>query len=194
MGHSKNNEANVLQNGPKIIYLWYIYKIMLKCIRDILFLGHFVTHLPHYFCNDMTPSFYAVLLILPPRLPDDLQIFALLEDPYTQHTEIIWMKWHTIWFMTCMHWATVLDKMSRAGWGVLYSTLLCKLTYIKHRQTDWYKQQHSCNTSTTSQPQVFWHALTISVWWSGTHKTAFLVQLRHPENSDSIVWLMKVRF
>ena len=24
MGHSKNNEANVLQNSPKIIYLWYI--------------------------------------------------------------------------------------------------------------------------------------------------------------------------
>ncbi len=24
MGHSKNNEANVLQNGPKIIHLWYI--------------------------------------------------------------------------------------------------------------------------------------------------------------------------
>ena len=23
-GHSKNNETNVLQNGPKIIYLWYI--------------------------------------------------------------------------------------------------------------------------------------------------------------------------
>ncbi len=31
MGHSKNNETNVLQNGPKIIYVWYISA---SCIGD----------------------------------------------------------------------------------------------------------------------------------------------------------------
>ncbi len=57
MGHSKNNEANVLQNGPKIISLIhfniiYITTNMSKPSQQNKFPACNIFELPHYFWND----------------------------------------------------------------------------------------------------------------------------------------------
>ena len=72
-GHSKNNEANVLQNGHKIIYLWYISPSFFLIRATMAQIESHITNigkpsqqnkfpacnifeLPHYFWNDPWPS------------------------------------------------------------------------------------------------------------------------------------------
>ncbi len=59
-GHSKNNEANVLQNGPKIKHLWYMTTNMSKPSQQNKFPACNIFELPHYFWNDP----YSLLLKL----------------------------------------------------------------------------------------------------------------------------------
>ena len=60
-GHSKNNEANVLHNGQKIIYLWYIstsFFLIRATIAQITWVSH------HSRINSLHAIFLSCLIIL----------------------------------------------------------------------------------------------------------------------------------